>query len=126
MDVVAGIVRKDGKFIACRRPQGKPLAGFWEFPGGKVENGEELVEALRRELREELGISIGECGFFTALTHDTSDARLVLHFYDVDGYSGQLCSRENQEMQWVTPREAMSLEFLPTDAELLKILLRNG
>jgi len=101
VDVAVGIlIRPDGQFLLTSRPEGKVFAGYWEFPGGKVEAGESVEQALRRELHEELGITIGAAHPWQVELMDYPHARVRLHFCRVYEWSGEFEMRERQQMAW--------------------------
>jgi 8-oxo-dGTP diphosphatase len=101
VDVAVGVLFDgDGRFLLTSRPAGKVYAGYWEFPGGKFEPGETLVQALRRELQEELGITIGDAQPFQVELMDYPHARVRLHFCRVTQWTGSFEMREGQQMAW--------------------------
>ena len=124
VDVAAGILWREGRLLAARRPEGKPLAGFWELPGGKLEAGESAAAALARELAEELGVSVREASFWRAYEHayPARGIRVRLHFFHVTEFDGEPAPREGQALAWVTPEEAAGMAFLPADADMLREL----
>ena len=89
IQVAAGIIWREGRFLAARRPEGKPRAGFWEFPGGKQEPNESIEETLRRELREELGIVCAAPVPWRTISHAYPEMTVVLHFMHVTEFSGE-------------------------------------
>lgn len=101
VEVAVGVLlRTDGAFLLTSRPQGKPYAGYWEFPGGKLESGESVEQALKRELHEELGIEIGEVEPWKVDMVDYPHALVRLHFCKVRQWSGALQMREAQSYSW--------------------------
>ena len=124
IDVVAAIVRREGRILAVRRPAGKPLAGYWEFPGGKVESGESLAQALRRELAEELGMDAWTAleGFdlWQEKRHIYEHMTVRLHFFLIDAYHGPIMPQEGQDLAWDSPVEAGRMDFLPADREIVE------
>ncbi len=101
VDVAVGIlVRPDGRFLMTSRPVGKVYAGYWEFPGGKLERGETVDAALRRELQEELGITIHASEAWHEELVDYPHALVRLHFCKVWGWDGALQMRESQQAVW--------------------------
>jgi 8-oxo-dGTP diphosphatase len=101
VDVAVGVlIDGQGHFLLCSRPPGKVYAGYWEFPGGKVEAGESIEAALRRELHEELGITIGPALPWRELVMDYPHARVRLHFCKVFAWHGDFEMREGQQMAW--------------------------
>jgi len=103
VDVAVGVlVQADGQFLLTSRPEGKVYAGYWEFPGGKLEAGESVEQALRRELHEELGIAIGEAQVWKTQMVDYPHALVRLHFCKVASWQGELQMREGQSHAWQT------------------------
>ncbi len=103
VDVAVGIlIDQEGRFLLTSRPQGKVYEGYWEFPGGKLEAGETVVQALRRELHEELGITIGDTTVWRVDLMDYPHARVRLHFCKVWAWQGELQMCEQQHMSWQT------------------------
>ncbi len=103
VDVAVGVlIAADGRFLLTSRPAGKVYAGHWEFPGGKLEAGETVEQALRRELHEELGITIGPAQPWKVEIMDYPHARVRLHFCKVHAWSGAFEMREQQAMAWQT------------------------
>ena len=100
-DVAVGILlRADGALLLTTRPAGKVYAGYWEFPGGKLEAGESVEQALRRELIEEIGVTIGAAQGWEVTEHDYPHALVRLHWCKVYAWSGELQMREGQAMSW--------------------------
>ena len=122
VQVAAGVIWCSGRFLAAKRPEGKPWPGFWEFPGGKRENEESMVETLTRELREELGITCVSSLPWRTVIQDYPGQRIALHLLHVTAFLGTPFARDGQELRWVTPEEARALPFLPADRELVAIL----
>lgn len=101
VQVAVGILqRADGRFLLTSRPTGKAYAGYWEFPGGKVEAGETVEAALRRELQEEIGLLIGPARLWRSSVVDYPHALVELHFCRVSQWTGELCMREQQSFAW--------------------------
>ena len=101
VDVAVGVLlQTDGQFLLTSRPEGKVYAGYWEFPGGKLEAGETVEEALRRELQEELGIVIGAAQIWKTQMVDYPHALVRLHFCKVWDWQGELQMREAQSHAW--------------------------
>ena len=101
VDVAVGVLlRPDGAFLLTTRPPGKVYAGYWEFPGGKLEAGEDVAQALARELHEELGIAIGTAEPWKSELVDYPHALVRLHFCKVHAWSGSLQMREGQTFAW--------------------------
>ena len=117
--VAAGIIWRDGRFLAAKRPSGASWAGYWEFPGGKREAGESIEQALARELEEELGIHSVRSIPWRRLQHAYPELLVDLHFMHVVEFHGDPVARDGQELCWVTPEEAQTLEFLPADTDVL-------
>src|SRR3954466_9662983 len=102
-DVAVGVlVQPDGRYLLAQRPEGKPYEGYWEFPGGKLEAGESVEQALRRELHEEIGVTIGHAVPWRVLMMDYPHARVRLNFCKVFEWTGAFEMREAQQMAWET------------------------
>ena len=103
IDVVVGVLRNArGEYLFTQRPEGKPMAGYWEFPGGKVEAGESHQQALVRELQEELGITITNGTPWRTVEHVYPHAHVLLHFIVVTAWQGESHGREAQDLHWQT------------------------
>jgi 8-oxo-dGTP diphosphatase len=110
VDVAVGVLLDaDGRFLLTSRPVGKVYAGYWEFPGGKLEPGEGVEAALRRELHEELGITIGPAEPWRVEVVDYPHARVRLHFCKVRTWQGAFEMREGQRMAW----QSLPVEVAP-------------
>ena len=109
VDVAVGVlVQADDQFLLTSRPEGKVYTGYWEFPGGKLEAGESVEQALRRELQEELGITIGAAQVWKTQMVDYPHALVRLHFCKVWDWQGELQMREAQSHAWQTLPVAVS------------------
>ena len=103
IDVVVGVLRNaQGEYLFTQRPEGKPMADYWEFPGGKVEAGESHQQALVRELQEELGITITNGTPWRTVEHVYPHAHVLLHFIVVTAWQGEPHGREAQDLHWQT------------------------
>lgn len=123
---VAGILWRNGEFLAVKRPAGKIMAGYWEFPGGKIESGETPVAALRRELDEELGIAVVAALPWRTVTHTYGHGRVTLHVFHIPRFSGEPAAMEGQRLSWMRPGEAKKRKFLPADLPLIEELAQTG
>ncbi|MEE8287898.1 MAG: Nudix family hydrolase [Nitrosomonadaceae bacterium] len=119
---VAVITRSDGSFLLVRRPEGKPYAGYWEFPGGKVEPGESSLHALNRELMEELGIHIELAYPWITRVFTYAHATVRLYFYKLVKWHGELHAYENQELFWQSAGEVGVAPMLPANVPVLRAL----
>jgi 8-oxo-dGTP diphosphatase len=133
IDVAVAILQRkkeDGQneFLLASRPQGKGWAGWWEFPGGKIELNESPEHALTRELREELGIKPTSTQqwitrrFDYPATHDAPAKTVNLHFYFVNAWQGELTPRENQQLSWQSAENITVSPILPANAPIMKAL----
>jgi mutator protein MutT len=122
--VVAAVIERGGTFLVTRRPDGVHLAGYWEFPGGKVDRGETHAAALRRELREELGVEARVGDLVHAVTHAYPEKTVALYFYRCE-YEGTPAPRQEQEMRWVARCELSALPFPEADRHLIALLART-
>lgn len=123
--VVAAVIEQDGAFLVARRLEGTHLAGYWEFPGGKVHDGETHEQALRREIAEELNTGITDLQNTFSASHAYPERTVELHFF-----RGRLTGRPEpmlgQALRWIRREEFGSLEFPPADAELIAALVNAG
>jgi 8-oxo-dGTP diphosphatase len=126
LEVVAGIIWRDGRYLAVERPKGARMAGWWEFPGGKIEPGESGGQALVRELQEELGITPTVFDHWRDLDHRYDEFSVNLHFFNVTEYIGEPTPLEDQRMTWVDPTAAVELDFLPADIPVVDALHGRG
>jgi 8-oxo-dGTP diphosphatase len=122
LEVVAGIIWRQGRLLAARRPKGRIFGGYWEFPGGKAEPGESMQETLIRELREEVSIKAETTFYWKSLVYEYPHGPVLLHFLHVTSFAGEAKPLENQELRWVSLCEALEMNFLPPDILLLKEL----
>lgn len=123
IDVVAGIVRRDdGRLLISQRMPDDTLGGYWEFPGGKVDSGEDLKVALRRELAEELGIETEIGAEIHSIVHAYPDRDVRLFFFEARIISGDPQKLEVADLRWVTLDELMNYQFPEADLPLLKQL----
>ena len=122
---VAVIVRKN-QILLAKRPEGKKHAGLWEFPGGKFESNESLGQALTREIKEELGITIKEYQELLEIAHDYPDYSVVLKIALVTDFSGEPFGRENQEVAWIPASDLEQYDFPEANTPILDKLKAIG
>ena len=121
--VVAAVLRDElGRVLIAQRPAGKHMAGYWEFPGGKIAPGESSEQALRRELAEELGVSLQRCHPLLQLRHDYADRVVELEVFAVDDYAGAPAGLEAQALKWVAAAELYGQALLPADRPIVEAL----
>jgi 8-oxo-dGTP diphosphatase len=121
--VVAAIILKDGKILVCQRTRHQVMPLKWEFPGGKIETGEQPRDALRRELDEELGIDATVGEEVARIQHNYKGGGSVeLRFYLVKEYSGEIENRIFQDVQWADRKSLPEYDFLEADLQLVKDL----
>ena len=120
IEVAAAVLqRPDGAFLLAQRPAGKVYAGYWEFPGGKIEPGEAADKALARELREELGIEIGEAFPWITRVYAYPHGTVRLQFFRIESWSGEPHPLEDQAISWQAPGSALAAPMLPANAPVL-------
>lgn len=122
--VACALVDVDGRVLICKRPQGKSLAGLWEFPGGKVDAGETPEVALIREMDEELGITITQSCLapFVFASHTYETFHLMMPLYLCRRWSGVVIAKEHEALAWVKPNALSDYEMPPADAPLIAYL----
>ena len=122
--VAVALVDRDGRVLLARRPPGKPMAGLWEFPGGKIRDGESPEAALVRELAEELGLDTAESCLspLTFASHRYADFHLLMPLYVCRVWKGTPRAREGQVLKWVAPERLKDYPMPPADAPLIPAL----
>ena len=126
LDVVAGILRDAaGRVLIAERLEPGPFHGMWEFPGGKIGQGEDPVAALGRELREELGIEILSAAEFTRLEHRYPDRHVSIRFFLVEAWRCEPAGLEGQRLRWLPAAELTNADLLPADAPVIEALLER-
>jgi 8-oxo-dGTP diphosphatase len=125
-EVAVGIlIKDDGSYLLGQRPEGKPYAGYWEFPGGKLEAGESVFQALFRELKEELGIEIASSEPWQVIEHDYPHAYVRLHLHKVKQWSGAPQGLEGQSLAWqgdINSHEPRVEPLLPATIPILELM----
>jgi 8-oxo-dGTP diphosphatase len=123
--VAAALIDADNRVLVAQRPPGKKLAGLWEFPGGKVDEGERPEQALIRELREELGIDVREpcLAPLTFASHAYEDFHLLMPLYVCRRWEGFVASREGQALKWLAARRLRDMPMPPADEPLIPALI---
>lgn len=121
--VVTGLIRKDGKILLGLRPVGESLAGAWEFPGGKIEQGETPEEALKRELQEEVGIDAEIGDLRIVHTHSYGERGVLLLFYDVHYWKGEPKSVYHEDLRWADADELEKIQIPEANRKILTKLV---
>jgi 8-oxo-dGTP diphosphatase len=119
------LIDVDGRVLIAERPAGKPMAGLWEFPGGKVEAGERPEQTLIRELKEELGITVNEACLapLTFASHGYPGFHLLMPLYVCRRWDGTVTGQEGQRLAWVRPNRLRDYKMPPADEPLVSHLM---
>lgn len=125
INVVAAAIEKDGKIFCAQRPMGKTLGGFWEFPGGKLENGESEEQALLREIQEEFNAEIEIIEFINEASYKYDFGTVNMKTYLCKLLSEQLILLEHQDSLWLSPNELSSLNWAPVDRPAVELLRKK-
>ena len=125
-EVVAALIWDKDRFLACQRPANKTRALLWEFVGGKVEPGESRVEALVRECREELTVTVKPTDIFMEVVHEYPDITVHLILYNAVITEGKIQLLEHNDARWLTPMEIPEYSFCPADKEILARIMENA
>jgi len=121
--VAAGVLEDtSGNILIAQRPAGSHSAGWWEFPGGKIEPDEQPLQALIRELTEELGITVTQARFLTDFQYSYPDRTVELHVWMVEHYEGEPVGREGQCIQWVKKSALHDVGLLPADLPVIELI----
>jgi 8-oxo-dGTP diphosphatase len=123
--VACALIDTDGRVLIAQRPEGKALAGLWEFPGGKVESGERPEQCLIRELKEELGITVREACVapLTFASYPYPDFHLLMPLYVCRRWDGTVVAQEAQRLKWVRPNDLRNYPMPPADEPLISHLV---
>jgi mutator protein MutT len=119
--VIAAVVERHGRYLICKRPPHKRHGGMWEFPGGKIEPGETNLQATRRELEEELGLSVQAIGDVWLSVCDSASG-FIIQFLEVVA-QGEPQLIEHTELQWLAPEDLRQLPLAPSDRQFVEFLL---
>lgn len=122
VEVVAALIRQSDKLLICKRPPEKSRGLLWEFVGGKVEKGENKEDALIRECREELDITIKVNDVFCEVIHNYPDIDIHLTLFNAEIIKGEPKLLEHAELKWITKNDIPNFDFCPADREILEIL----
>ena len=125
-EVVAGALVREGACLLCQRPGGSNMAGHWEFPGGKVKEGEALEDALRRELEEELGIEVSVGEHLSTLEYSYPHLDITLHLFHCGEFEGEPRELYHSAITWLAPGEIDRASLVPSNLPFLDILPRSG
>jgi 8-oxo-dGTP diphosphatase len=125
MVVTAGIINREGCILICQRRKGSWGEFKWEFPGGKVEDGEDPGESLRRELREELAIESQIGPLLCRLEHRYPDRAVELYVYQILTYTGEVCNRQFESIRWARREELLEFDFLDADLPVVEALVKR-
>ena len=124
-EVVAALIWRDDKFMICQRPAHKARGLLWEFVGGKVEEGETKQQALIRECREEIAVTLDVGEIFMDVTHEYPDLTVHLTLFNATIAEGEPQMLEHVDIRWITPREIPEYDFCPADVEILDKLRQS-
>lgn len=124
--VVAGLIIRNGRLLIARRPDGKHMAGKWEFPGGKLERGETPEEALERELSEELGVTAKTDRVYHVVSHSYAEKDVLLIAYQCRLISGEPKPIEEAEVRWIEENDLTAFEWAEADIPIVERLKADG
>ena len=124
-DVVAALIWDGPRFMICQRPAHKARGLLWEFVGGKTEPGETMEEALVRECREELDITVSVGDIFTQVVHEYPDILIRLTLFHCTIADGTPSLLEHHDLKWILPSEIPEFEFCPADKDILALILKT-
>lgn len=124
-EVVAALIWDEERFLACQRPASKARPLLWEFVGGKVEPSESREEALIRECREELCVTVKPLDVFMEVVHEYPDLTVHLILYNAVITGGEIQLLEHNDARWITPNEIPEYSFCPADKEILERIMEN-
>lgn len=123
VDVVGALIKDKGRYLICQRLKDDHFGSMWEFPGGRVEEGESKEEALKREIAEELGVEIKIGDFVSVFEDEIPSLKIIVHFYRASILRGEIQRIECQDFKWLSPEDAAKLNLAPVDRKILDFLL---
>ena len=126
VEVVAALIWDENRFMICQRPAHKARALLWEFVGGKVEPGESKEQALIRECREEIAVTLSVGSIFMDVVHDYPDITVHLTLYNATITEGSPQRLEHNDIKWITPQQIPHYSFCPADKEILEVFCLHG
>jgi 8-oxo-dGTP diphosphatase len=126
INVAAGIIVENNKVLAARRKPGLHLAGFWEFPGGKIEEGETLKQALKRELNEELNINLEIGNFIKKVEYEYPEFYIIMHVFYCHINTRDMDLNEHIDSKWLSKNELFELDWAAADIPIVEKLVSNG
>lgn len=125
-EIAVAVVERDGEVLIARRPEDKMLGGLWEFPGGKQENGEELTDAVVREMQEELGVTVQPDEKIDEVPHEYSHLTITLNAYRCDLVEGEPTAREGQQWKWVERKNLHDYAFPKANKQILEAIMNSS
>lgn len=125
LQVVAAVILKNSQVLIAKRPEGKHKAGYWEFPGGKIEPGETFKEALFRELKEEINIQVCEAKELTQVEFSYPEKEVCLNFFTVTDFTGEPKALEGQLIRWIDLAALTNYSFPEANIPVVKMLLSS-
>lgn len=126
LQVAAAVIKKDGRVLIAQRPRGSHMGLKWEFPGGKIEPGEDAPGCLVREIKEELDLDISVEGKLTVVEHQYGDRKVVLHCYWCRCLAGEAWARDCHDFKWVTKEDLNNYDFAGADQPVVQFLIRES
>ena len=123
--VVGAVILREGRILGAKRKEGRTLGGLWEFPGGKVEEGEDPLDALTREIREELDAEVEVLGEILTVVHEYDFARIELTTFQCELRGDRFTNKEHEEIRWIPVNELDTVEWTPADLPTIEWIGRN-
>ena len=122
IDVVAAVIKKDNKYLIAQRNRNKHFAFYWEFPGGKVDNGETFENALKREIKEELSINIRILHHIASEKHKDDKIDVNVHYFLCESLNENIILSEHEDMKWLQKNDLTQFKMAPGDTKIIKYL----
>lgn len=124
--VTAAIVTYQGKILLTQRPKNKRDGGFWEFPGGKLEDNESPISGLMRELREEIGLEVSNCQIYEVVYYHTQWGPVLVMFYSCESKTDHVEHYQVADHAWLKPYQLLDYDILPADKEMIETLVARS